>query len=323
MNIGALVKKIRDNSVLRVLTYPIARMCYFLLAKYAERHPVSYPSHNHKWKYGRPLDLENPRSLHEKIYWMLYNTDTSMWTRLTDKVAVRDYVKQLGLEHILNEVYSVYDYIPDIQTLFQNLPNSFVIKTSHSGGGHGVFVVPNANAIDKDRIYHKLKKAFRDEYGKRTGQPHYEMIKPRIIVEKYLVNDIDENLTLPDYKFFCFHGEPQLILCVANRNIEKHTYCLHYYTLDWQRIHWDKKDLGPDLVPPKSLDEMIVIAKKLSQPFAFVRVDLYEVGGKPIFGEMTFTPGFDGLLGTYGENVLGLGSRIDLSKVDMEPKTSC
>ena len=38
---------------------------------------------------------------------------------------------------------------------------------------------------------------------------------------------------------------------------------------------------------------MIEIAEKLSEPFQFVRVDLYEVGAKPIFGEIAFTPGYD------------------------------
>ena len=44
-----------------------------------------------------------------------------------------------------------------------------------------------------------------------------------------------------------------------------------------------------------------------------MRLDFYEVGGKPIFGEMTFTPGFDMFCGTYGDKILKLGNWIDLS----------
>jgi len=44
-----------------------------------------------------------------------------------------------------------------------------------------------------------------------------------------------------------------------------------------------------------------------------VRLDFYEVGGKPIFGEMTFTPGFDTFCGTYGDKILKLGNWVDLS----------
>ena len=39
---------------------------------------------------------------------------------------------------------------------------------------------------------------------------------------------------------------------------------------------------------PENLNEMIDIAEKLSAPFDYVRVDLYDFAGKVIFGEMTF-----------------------------------
>ena len=46
-----------------------------------------------------------------------------------------------------------------------------------------------------------------------------------------------------------------------------------------------------DIIPrPSALEEMISIASRLSEPFPFVRVDLYLINGSPIFGEMTFTP---------------------------------
>jgi hypothetical protein len=35
---------------------------------------------------------------------------------------------------------------------------------------------------------------------------------------------------------------------------------------------------------------MIAGAETLAEDFPFVRVDLYEVGGQPLFGEMTFYP---------------------------------
>ena len=39
---------------------------------------------------------------------------------------------------------------------------------------------------------------------------------------------------------------------------------------------------------PVNLEQMIAIARKLSQPFPHVRVDLYNVNGKIYFGELTF-----------------------------------
>lgn len=123
---------------------------------------------------------------------------------------------------------------------------------------------------------------------------------------------MDPTKALPDYKFFCFNGEPRLINLVGNRSIEEHTYLDHYYTMSWERIVY-KEDESQDFPRPKSFDEMVQIARKLSSPFPFVRLDFYEVGGKPIFGEMTFTPGFDTFCGTYGDKILKLGNWVDLS----------
>lgn len=44
---------------------------------------------------------------------------------------------------------------------------------------------------------------------------------------------------------------------------------------------------------PETLDKMLSIASALSTPFPFVRVDFYDINGKPILGEMSFTPGSD------------------------------
>ena len=42
---------------------------------------------------------------------------------------------------------------------------------------------------------------------------------------------------------------------------------------------------------PDTFDALCSVAKELAAPFDFVRVDLYDVGGTPYFGEFTFTPG--------------------------------
>jgi hypothetical protein len=45
-----------------------------------------------------------------------------------------------------------------------------------------------------------------------------------------------------------------------------------------------------EIARPKSLGKMITAASTLAKGFDFVRVDFYEIGEKPYFGEMTFTP---------------------------------
>ena len=47
----------------------------------------------------------------------------------------------------------------------------------------------------------------------------------------------------------------------------------------------------PDPAPPASLVRLLAAAETLAARFDFVRVDFYEIGGRPLFGEMTFYPG--------------------------------
>lgn len=52
--------------------------------------------------FGRNIDWKHPHNLIEKIMWMEFNTDISLWTLCADKYRVREYVKQCGCEKYLN-----------------------------------------------------------------------------------------------------------------------------------------------------------------------------------------------------------------------------
>ena len=64
----------------------------------------------------------------------------------------------------------------------------------------------------------------------------------------------------------------------------------NYYDLDWKSFNIKSKTGEiTGIHRPASYDTMLKTARDLSQGFPHVRVDFYEVGGKPILGEMTFT----------------------------------
>ena len=79
----------------------------------------------HRWP-----NFEHPRDVNEKINWMKFYGDTSLWPVLADKYAVRDYVKQCGLASILNDLYAKWDRVEDMD--FSALPDQFVIKANNS-----------------------------------------------------------------------------------------------------------------------------------------------------------------------------------------------
>ena len=71
-------------------------------------------------RFQRNIDWENPQDYNEKINWLKLYSDTSMWTKLADKYAVREYVKSKGLEQILVPLYGYWTRVDDID--FGSLP---------------------------------------------------------------------------------------------------------------------------------------------------------------------------------------------------------
>src|SRR5699024_5289395 len=65
---------------------------------------------------------------------------------------------------------------------------------------------------------------------------------------------------------------------------------------------------------PSQLTKMIEYARKLSADFPFVRVDLYNVENKVIFGELTFTPAACLSKAHNEKSDIYFGSLLDLPK---------
>ena len=113
-------------------------------------------------------------------------------------------------------------------------------------------------------------------------------MKKRIICEEFLI-DNDNPDVIPDYKVYCFHGEPKAILVMHDRG---HGIKSEFFDTKWELLENTEKYQRPEHMTPKPhcFDEMIEVSKKLSEPFPFVRCDFYVVNGKLYFGELTFTP---------------------------------
>lgn len=237
---------------------------------------------------GRKLNLKNPQTLEEKNIWLALNTDTSMWSVLSDKYAVRDYVKECGLSNILNDLYAKWDHVDDID--FSVLPNEFVIKANNSCAT--VILVRDKDTLDIKEIKKKIRRWFtRIPYGYIGYNGHYLRIKPCIIAEKLLHDSNSEVLPI-DYKFFCTYGKVFMCEVMQGRTEGTHSLRATLYDEKWSVIYDNNKvNKGALIEKPVSYDLMIDYCYKLAKDFPLVRVDFYEIDGKPVFGELTFTPG--------------------------------
>lgn len=235
---------------------------------------------------GKKLNLKEPKLFNEKIMYLKLHDykNNELVTNCSDKIKVRDYIKDAGLSFLLTEIYGVYNDAREID--FDKLPNKFALKCNH-GCGYNVICV-DKDELNKEEVVKKLNKWKNTKFGYETCEIHYFPIKPLIYAEKYIATD--DGIMPNDYKIYCFNGKASVVLVCSER--EK-ALKLSFYTLKWKKLNYETKEFHTDkeIKKPQNLDKMIEYAEKLSKPFKFVRVDFYETNkGEVLFGELTFTP---------------------------------
>lgn len=243
----------------------------------------------YKIKTGRKLNLKNPQRFTEKLQWYkVYYRDPIM-KQCVDKYEVRKYVEECGLGSILNECYGVYSSPDEID--FRKLPDSFVLKDTLGSGGNSVIIVPDKSKLNVEQAKQQMAQWVAESTrAKHPGREWvYDGIKHRIVVEKLIAGDKDGDL--PDYKFFCFNGTPVCLYLMKNYTMHHEQGILGFLTPEFELLPAHRKDFAPLVEQPEkpvNYEKMVEIANSLSQGFPHVRVDLYNVDGTIIFGEMTF-----------------------------------
>lgn len=271
--------------------------------------PKKLASIRYKMISGRHINWDNPKDLNEKINWLKFYSDTSMWSVLADKYSVREYIKAKGLETTLNDLYGVWDNPDNID--FNKLPNSFVLKSNN--GCATVLIVRDKSKLDINQTRRLLKSWLKLRFGYTTAEPHYLKIKPLIIAEKLLYNKGEEKDSLTDYKVHCVNGQVAFILVCYDRTIGGSAK-YQVLSADWEVIENSilNSYQGNKAIPkPELLHNLIEYSKILSSGFPQMRVDWYIVDNKIYFGEITMTSagGYDGsytqsFLDTIGELII-------------------
>ena len=246
---------------------------------------------------GKKLNLKKPIGFNEKLQWLKLNDRKPEYTIMADKLKVKEYVaNKIGRQYVVDN-YGAWDSFDTID--FNSLPNAFVLKCNHDSGS--VVVCKNKENFDYERARAKLTQGLTNKpfyYGREWP---YKDIKPMILAEEFLYDnnvkrsgELENTDGLIDYKFHCFNGEPKFVyLGYANmKDGVKHDY-LTYLDLEWKKTPFSRPDhpeIPFDVPKPECLDEMLRITRELSAGIPFVRVDLYVIGNRILFSEMTFTP---------------------------------
>lgn len=240
-----------------------------------------------RFKMGYWMDWKNPKTFSEKLQWLKLYDRKPEYTTMVDKYAVKEYVASIIGEEYIIPTIGVWDRPEDID--WDSLPQKFVLKTTHGGGGSGVVICKDKATFDNTAAIKKLKKSSGKCIYKSLREWPYKNVPKRIIAEQYLL--LEGNNELNDYKFFCFNGKVKFFKIDFDRFTEHRA---NYYSLDGKLLEFGEKaypirfDIEVDF--PKSFNQMILIAEKLSVGLQFLRVDFYDVNNRIYFGELTFYP---------------------------------
>ena len=259
------------------------------------------------------LNLDNPQSFCEKINWykLYYCPNNEMVVRCSDKYLVREYISSCGFDGLLSKIINVWEKPDDIK--WDSLPNEFALKISN-GCGYNI-ICSNKNCLNETKTKRLLKKWIKEKFGCYNVEPHYDLGPKWIICEKYIKG---EDALPTDYKIPCFFGEPRLIQTCEDRSAEGSIY--RYYNLDGNPLPYGKScGEKPLEIRHDLLTQMIDVAKRLSKPFPFVRVDFFVVDNRLQISELTFTPSAGlkpDIAGQRGD--VQLGAFFDISKLKKE-----
>ena len=243
-----------------------------------------------------------PTTFNEKVRYRMATDRRPILQTFADKLAVREYVADKVGDHLLTTLHLATD---DPAALLPSaLPRQFALKASHASGGVilvGDHVAPTRRLpeprddwdrwmVHPDSLDWDLMRAHCRCWLARRYKPYKQWasrsIPARILVEELLLVD---GSVPADVKFFVFGGRAGLIL-VDQDGFGDHKRNL--YTPSWEPFNDVRYGypLGPAVPRPGKLEEMVAVAERLAQEVDFVRVDLYELGDRVVFGELTIYP---------------------------------
>jgi hypothetical protein len=267
-----------------------------------------YCNYRYFKRHGKFIDFKNPKTFNEKIQWLKIYGNLQKYTNLVDKYEVRKHIAETIGEKYLIPLIGVWDKFEDID--FEKLPSQFVLKCTHDSAS--AVICMDKTVLNIKETQNKLNRCLKRNYYNGGREIQYKNIKPRIICEKYMVDE--SGFELKDYKIFCFSGVPKIIQVDFGRFIN---HKRNLYDIEWNYIPaYIKYPTDPNLIiaKPKKLAEMLNLAKILSKNIPHVRVDFYLIHDEIYFGELTFTHGNGFEKFEPEEFALQMGNWIELPK---------
>lgn len=244
---------------------------------------------------SKRLNLRHPQDINHQLMKLSLEAykdpiQHKLRVQCADKYHVREYVKSKGLEEILIPSYGVFDSFDEID--FDKLPNQFVIQSNFGCGHIWICKDKKKESVDIEKWHKQFDEWMAiEDFGRSTGEWQYNEIPHKLVITKYL--DSLGAISVNDYKFHCMNGKVYGCFAAYDRVPGEHKVQFDHYDIDWHLTDGIRPAWHPnrrEIPKPKCYARMLEVSQILCKDFPYCRVDLYEVEGNVLFGELTFTP---------------------------------
>jgi hypothetical protein len=218
----------------------------------------------------------------EKIQWRKLFDLNPAYNILSDKLAVRNYVRErVGAEQLIPLLWCGDDpnSIP-----FDTLEPPYIIKSSH-GYNHTIIVEDRA-LLDEQAIRETARSWLAWSHGSARDEPGYVHVPHALLVERLLLRK-DGSPPL-EHRLFVFDGTAKVIQSHIVSAKSRARFVSHH-TSDWIELPWTVQypRTSHPVNPPYQLGKIINVAERLGAGFDHVRVDLYDCDHRIYAGEIT------------------------------------
>jgi hypothetical protein len=227
------------------------------------------------WRHRRLPKLDAPTLFTELVQLRKLRDRDMRMPAMADKVAVKALVgERLGRGWVVPTLWDG-DLLPARSCWAEPI----VVKSRH-GCNQNLFLA-DGGAADWTAVRARAAGWLDRSYGGWLDEWLYTRIPRGVLIEPFV--GVAGQLPV-DYKFYVFGGRVSHVQVHLDR-AHDHRWVVH--DRDWTPI----ANGAPRIARPSALAEMIEAAEELARGMDFARVDLYQPGARPLFGEISFYPG--------------------------------
>ena len=127
---------------------------------------------------GKWINWKDPQLYQEKLQWLKVYDRKPCYTKMVDKIMVKEYVANLIGEQYIIPTLGVWNKFDDIN--FDELPNQFVLKTNNGGGNEGVVICMDKKNFNYRKAKDIIESSLKYSIYKTYREWPYKNVNPKI-----------------------------------------------------------------------------------------------------------------------------------------------